>query len=260
MNERWVLIDIGNSVAKGALYDPVGAPSVDVFERWADAPLEQPERIASLLGLADDQRLRWFVSSVNRPAEERLQAWVARERPRESYRRLTFADCPLTLEVDVPSQVGFDRLATAMAADCRRATDEAAIVVDAGTALKVHAVSATSQFLGGVILPGFRMASRALQQGTDLLPMVDASLNISAPDVFGRNTQAAIRAGLFWGAVGAVREVAGRMRRTLGERTPVFVTGGDARGLGVLIDHGVTFVPHLCLEGIVHIARRLSES
>lgn len=260
MTPRWAIIDIGNSVAKCGRYDPGAAAEPGEFERLGDAPLDDPRRIAEVLGLPCDGPLHWFISSVNRPAEERLRTWVATQRPADAYRRLTCDDCPLPLAVDFPPQVGFDRLATAVAADGRRPADQAAIVVDAGTALKLHAVSAAGEFLGGVILPGFRLAAQSLQQGTDLLPLVDASLNIASPAILGRNTQDAIRAGLFWGAVGAVREIVGRMRAELGEATPVFVTGGDARGLGVLMDHDVRFVPHLCLEGIVRIARRLSEA
>jgi len=261
MNRWWAIVDIGNSVAKCGLFDPNADPSSREFKHLSDAPLDDPQRLAKLLALEADLHLEWFVSSVNRPAEQRLRAWIEEFRPTDRYRRLTYEDCPLKIAVDFPEQVGFDRLATSVAADGWRYPGQGAIVVDAGTALKVHAVSAASEFLGGVILPGFRLAAQALQKGTDLLPMVDASLNISPPDVFGRNTQAAIRGGLYWGAVGAVREVVARMRADLGAATPVFVTGGDAQGLGVLIDDDDSrFVPHMCLEGIVRIARGLSGS
>lgn len=261
MNRWWAIVDIGNSVAKCGLYDPNADPPSREFRRQGEAPLDAPERVAELLALEPGTQVQWFVSSVNRPAEQRLREWLATARPADRYRRLSHEDCPLTLAVDFPERVGFDRLATAVAADHGREPAQAAIVVDAGTALKIHAISAASEFLGGAILPGFRLAAQALQQGTDLLPMVDASLNMAPPDIFGRNTQAAIRGGLYWGAVGAVREIVARMRAELGADTPVFVTGGDARELGVLIDDDdVRFVPHLCLEGIVHIARRLSEA
>ena len=259
MNRWWAIVDIGNSVAKCGLCDAASPASIATFRRLGDAPLDAPQQLADVLQLGPADQLQWFVSSVNRPVEQRLRTWVEQTRPTDDYRLLSHADCPLTLAVDAPEQVGFDRLATAVAADGLRPPNQGAIVVDAGTALKVHAVSAAGEFLGGVILPGFRLAAQALQHGTDLLPMVDASLNIARPAIFGRNTQDAIRGGLYWGAVGAVREIVGLMRGELGETTPVFVTGGDARGLGVLIDHGVQFVPHLCLEGIVRIARRVTE-
>lgn len=254
----WAIVDIGNSVVKCGLIASLDFAGPPRFLRLADAPLDAPERLAATLQDFPERSWNWFVSSVNRPAEGRLREWLARERPHETYHQATYVDCPLMLRVDRPELVGFDRLATAVAADARRPASGGAIVVDAGTALKVHAVTAAGEFLGGVIMPGFRLAAQSLQRGTDLLPLVDASLNIAAPDVFGRNTQAAIQGGLYWGALGAVREVVTRMRSELGEHAPVYVTGGDARGLAALLDQGFEFVGQLCLEGLVHVARHVA--
>lgn len=268
MTPELVAVDIGNSVVKCGLFGPAAAPACDVLDEPAElveAPLDDPSRLGGRLAERFAARGverwsgAWFVSSVNRPAAKRLLDWLAAARPQDSVRLLDHRDVPLTIDVDFPERVGFDRLATATAAAALRNVGEAAIVVDAGTALKVHAVSAAGAFVGGAILPGFRMAARSLQAGTDLLPFVDASLNMTPPAVLGRNTQGAIESGLYWGAVGAVRELIERMRSELGRpTTPVFVTGGDARGLGALIDHGVRFVPHLCLRGVAQIARSIS--
>lgn len=256
---RWlVAVDIGNSVVKGGVFDATSGSPNDLADeplRWADAPLETPLDLLSRLGVEAETSLSWCVSSVQRAAEERLRSGLAERRPLDAYRRLAHSDVPLGIDVDFPERVGMDRLATAVAANSLRPAEVAAIVVDAGTAIKVHGVTATGVFVGGAILPGFRLAAESLRKGTDLLPLVAASLNIDPPDVLGRNTEAAIRSGLYWGAVGAVRELVERMRERLGGESAVFVTGGDARGLGLRLDHGLRFVPHLCLLGIAHMAR-----
>ena len=88
-----------------------------------------------------------------------------------------------------------------------RDSDRAAIVVCAGTALVVNVVSAGGAFEGGVILAGFRMLAKALFETADLLPLAEWRSGDEPPPVIGKNTEAAIQSGLFWGAVGAVREI-----------------------------------------------------
>ena len=68
-------------------------------------------------------------------------------------------------------------------------------------------VGADGAFEGGVILPGFRLTAQALAAGTNLLPLASFTGEDQPPPVVGKNTEGAIRSGLFWGAVGAVREV-----------------------------------------------------
>ena len=82
-----------------------------------------------------------------------------------------------------------------------------AVVIDVGTAITVDLVSAEGAFLGGAILPGIAMSARALHEFTDLLPLVDMSELAAPPPALGDSTEAAMRSGLFWGAVGAVRQL-----------------------------------------------------
>ena len=199
---------------------------------------------------------RWFVSSVHRATERLLADWVRTHRPADHYRVLTPADVTLRIAVEFPERVGFDRLATAVAANALRAPDRAAIVVDVGTALKVHVVSAAGEFLGGAIAPGLHMSAKALQGETDLLPHVPVTLGDSPPPILGPNTAAAIRSGLYWGTIGAAREL---LARAIAEQSPtpdIFVTGGDAHVLAPLLDPNARVVNHLCLAGIAIVAAR----
>lgn len=258
MNCSLVAVDIGNTAVKVGWFSPdsAAATPLPVPASAVEWPTDEAEA-----RLASDRfpaaTTPWFVTSVNRPALERLMAWRDRRRSDDPVRLLSYRDVPLRLAVDHPERVGMDRLATAVAADALRAAHRPALVVDAGTALKVHAVTADSTFLGGAILPGFQMASRALHANTDLLPDVRVTTNITPPQALGRNTEAAIRSGIYWGAVGAVRELIQRMREELGAEPQIFITGGDAGGLSALVDHDTQFVPHLCLAGVALMARRL---
>lgn len=196
----------------------------------------------------------WYVVSVHRAAEQRLREWVARNRPRDQYRLLHHDDLRLEIDVEFPDRVGMDRLTAAVAVNRLRNPDRAAVFIDAGTALTVNLVTSDGIFRGGVILPGFRLTSQALASGTDLLPLVAPDLAADPPPVVGRSTEAAIRSGLFWGNIGAVRELIQRMTSELTAAPEVFVTGGDAQRLTSFLSPDAHFVPDLVLIGVATAA------
>ena len=191
----------------------------------------------------------WRVASVHREAEKLLEDWVRSKRPRDDFKILTYRDLPLEVRVEFPERVGLDRLAAAVSANAIR-EGKPAIVVDAGTAITVDLVSVDGAFEGGVILPGFRLTAQALATGTNQLPLASFTGEDQPPPVVGKNTEGAIRSGLFWGAVGAVREVIERMSADLSEQPHVFVTGGDLRHLAPLVSPHSQFVPNMVLSGI----------
>ena len=86
------------------------------------------------------------------------------------------------------------------------------IVVDFGTATTFDAISATGEYLGGVICPGISISADALFQRAARLPRVDVR---KPPAVVGRTTVAAMQSGLFLGYVGMVDGLVARMRDEL---------------------------------------------
>lgn len=273
---KFVAVDIGNTAIKVGLFSLGPKSTVPQPTRAWDFRFESGQALAATplpepidsstavtpVCLIETQAWRemiagcgadplvWFVSSVHRARERQLADWIATERPHDRYRLLTHCDVPLAMGVDFPERVGFDRLATAVAADRLRPTTSPAVVVDAGTALKVHAVTAQGTFVGGAILPGYLLAGRALAVATDLLPQVGVSSRDPAPVALGRNTEAAIRSGLYWGFVGAARELVARITQELDGDPIVFVSGGDAQGLVPYLGSNSRFVPDMCLLGI----------
>ena len=117
--------------------------------------------------------------------------------------------------------------------------------------MTVNFIDSAGVFQGGVILPGFRLIARALSAGTDLLPTVDTSFHTTTPPhVSGKSTEEAIRSGLFWGGVGAIRELIGRVSAELDSPPQLYVTGGDAKLLVKFLSPDAVFVPDLVLQGI----------
>lgn len=249
-----VTVGIGNTTVKLGLAD---AEQTDGWTRWRQtwegktAAFEPGGIHASLPPAA----CRWCVASVHRATEMRLRHWVQQTRPQDEFRSLNFRDVPLVVDVEFPDRVGMDRLVAAAAANQLRTTDRPAIIVDAGTAITVDLVDATGVFRGGVILAGFGLTARALATWTDLLPAVDTNFQTEHPPVLGRSTEQAIRSGLFWGGVGAIRELVQRIEADLGRSAELFVTGGDTERLTKHLSDTARFIPDLVLQGIALCAR-----
>jgi type III pantothenate kinase len=150
--------------------------------------------------------------------------------------------------------VGIDRLLAAFAADRIHDRGRAAIVVDLGSAITVDLLDAGGAFCGGAILPGIAMSARALQEHTDALPRVALDHLEHPPAPIGKGTVPAIEAGLYWGAVGAVRELISQMSKDLPAPPEVLLTGGASTHVAQLLEasspYNVRHLPHLVLSGI----------
>ena len=195
----------------------------------------------------------WYIGSVNRPTATRLIDWLRDHRAEDAVTLLGASDLPLTVELERPDMVGVDRLLDAVAANCVRRPGLPAVVVDVGSAITVDLVSAEGAFQGGAILPGIAMSARALHEFTDLLPLVDMSDLAQPPPALGTATVLAMRSGLFWGAVGSVRQLAEQL--TGGRESQIFLTGGAGPAVAELMGRFARYVPHLTLAGIALAAR-----
>jgi type III pantothenate kinase len=161
---------------------------------------------------------------------------------------------PLAIDLPEPEKAGIDRLLNAVAANVIRPESTFAIIVDSGTATTVDVVSAQGTFLGGTILPGFELSARSLHQHTALLPeILMDELNASDIHPLGRNTRDALRSGLLYGQLGAVRELIDRLCQS--EPNPfVIVTGGGGELLARYLPIA-RWEPHLALQGLAITAR-----
>lgn len=125
-----------------------------------------------------------------------------------------------------PLEVGSDRIANAVAA-MDLYPGENLLVADFGTATTFCAISAQKEYLGGVILAGLRISMEALEQRTAKLPSVEI---VKPQTVLGRSTVESIQSGLYYGNLGALREIKERLSLELfGDELPkVIGTGGFA--------------------------------
>lgn len=153
----------------------------------------------------------------------------------------------LNIKYRNPVEVGADRIANAIAA-VHNYPNQNLIVIDFGTATTFCAITAQKAYLGGAILPGVRLSVEALSKNTARLPAVEI---IKQDKVIGRSTIESIQSGVFYGALGACKELIERINHESfgGQPALVLATGGFA---SLFDDHNLYdhLVPDLVLQGI----------
>jgi type III pantothenate kinase len=133
----------------------------------------------------------------------------------------------LKIRTKNPAEVGADRIANAIAAvELYPAKDR--VVVDMGTATTFCAVNREDEYLGGVIAAGMSLSMHALAKNTAKLPFVDLATSSTC---LGKTTVESIQSGLYFGHLGLLREVVGRLTGEVfaGREPVVVITGGHAR-------------------------------
>jgi len=129
-----------------------------------------------------------------------------------------------------PLEVGADRIANAIAG-VELFPDKNLIILDLGTATTLCAIGKDRSYRGGVILPGLKMSMQALESGTSKLGSVEI---IRKETCLGRTTASSIQSGLYFGHLGALREIMHRIQleEFEGNRPTVIATGGFATLFG----------------------------
>ena len=153
----------------------------------------------------------------------------------------------LNIKYRNPLEVGADRIANAIAAT-NSYPNQNIIVIDFGTATTFCVITAQKEYLGGAILPGVRLSVDALSKNTAKLPSVEI---IKIDNVVGRSTIESIQAGVYYGVLGACKELIHRINKESfsGNHALILATGGFASLFDKqdIYDH---IVPDLVLEGV----------
>jgi type III pantothenate kinase len=153
----------------------------------------------------------------------------------------------LNIRCKNPNEVGADRIANAIGA-IAIFPERALIVVDMGTATTLCAITKDRNYLGGAILPGLRLCMEALKNNTAKLMAVDIEIPRS---YMGRTTRESIQSGLYYGHLGALKEIILGIKKEVfhGEIVEVIGTGGFAQ---LYEETGLfdTIISDLVLQGL----------
>ena len=151
----------------------------------------------------------------------------------------------LNIQVDVPSQVGSDRIVIAVAA---LATYKAPLILmDLGTATTIEVVEPDNVYMGGVIFPGVKISLDALTSRAAQLP----GISLDKPkNVVGKNTVDCMRSGMMYGTAAMIDGLVERIEEELGHSCTLIATGGMAKFIAPLCKRDIILEKDLLLTGL----------
>ncbi len=151
----------------------------------------------------------------------------------------------LNIQMDVPSQVGSDRIVIAVAALAEYQAP--LILMDLGTATTIEVVEPENRYMGGVILPGVKISLEALTNRAAQLP----GISLDKPKhVIGKNTVDCMRNGIMYGTAAMIDGLVERMEEELGHQATLVATGGMAQFIVPLCKRKIILEKDLLLKGL----------
>lgn len=151
----------------------------------------------------------------------------------------------LNIHMDVPSQVGTDRIVIAVAALAEYKAP--LILMDMGTATTIEVVEPENVYLGGVIFPGVKVSLDALTSRAAQLP----GISLDKPkQVIGKNTVDCMRSGMMYGTAAMIDGIVERIEEELGHSSTLVATGGIAQFITPLCKHEIHLEKDLLLKGL----------
>lgn len=244
-------LDVGNTHLHGGVFD---GDVLRVQFRHSTHPIGSSDELGLFLravlrenGVDPDQVKLAAICSVVPPAVYPLRSACVKYFRCEPFVLQPGVKTGLKIKYRNPLEVGPDRIANAVAV-AQLWPDRDAIIIDVGTATTFDVLSASRDYLGGVILPGPGISVEALAGKTARLPAVEISRPAA---VLGRSTIESIQSGVFFGQVGAIEYLIGALTEEVfrGQRPLLVGTGGFSRMLEgeELFDE---IVPDLVLRGL----------
>lgn len=164
-------------------------------------------------------------------------------------------DLGIEILLDRPEEIGADRVINAIGGLISHKPP--LLIVDFGTATTFDVVDADGNYAGGAIAPGINLSLQALQMAAAKLPRLDIA---PTERVIGKNTQAAMQSGIYWGYTGLIDGMIARIKKEIAETTRAPVTVIATGGLAKLFAKTVTGIDHLddtlTLRGMYKIFER----
>ena len=151
----------------------------------------------------------------------------------------------ISIRCDNPTSVGADLIAACVAVHFSYGSP--ALIVDMGTATKMMVLDRSGAFIGVSIIPGVKIALKALADNAAQLPQI----SLEAPrSVVGKNTIDCMRSGVVFGNASMIDGMIERFNEELGEELRVYATGGLAPTIISYCKHEITLDINLVLKGL----------
>lgn len=151
----------------------------------------------------------------------------------------------LNILMDNPKTLGSDLVVDAVAAI--KEYGAPVVIVDLGTATTISVVDDKKNYLGGMILPGIKVALDSLVTKTSQLPRI----SMEAPKkVIGKNTIDCMKSGLIYGNASCIDGLIEKIEMELGYPSTVIATGGLAQTIVPLCKKKIIIDSELLLKGL----------
>lgn len=238
-----LLIDAGNTRVKWAL--TASDHSVPVWEAEGSVTHDALTGFASELKSHDIHAV--WISNVagDALARQLTQILVGAGLPSSALH--WFASLPACAGVRngyrEPAQLGCDRFAALIGARHHH-PDRDLLVVNAGTATTVDALTADGRFIGGMILPGLGTMARSLAVNTAQLPPVS---EVHLEQTLADNTRQAIISGCISAQTGAIARA---FSQHPGQSPLCLISGGAASFISPHLELPHQLVTNLVLTGL----------
>src|SRR4051812_8832693 len=223
-----VLVDVGNTNTVFGVYQ--GEELVDSFRLSTDHERTADEDGALLLplfargGLAPQQAEAVVISSVVPPLHLTLDRMARRYFGKKPLFIEPGVRTGMPIRYDNPAEVGADRI-----------------------------VNAAGEYVGGIITPGIGISAEALFAHASRLYRVDVR---KPTELVGRNTAAAMQAGIYYGYIGLVDGILERLLAEIPDVKGIVATGGQAPLIASGSKHIREVDPDLTLTGLKLIYER----
>lgn len=155
----------------------------------------------------------------------------------------------LNIKYDDPKQLGSDRIANAVAVN--KLYGGPSIFIDFGTATTFGAIDKDSNFIGGCICPGIKVASDALVSGTAKLSRFEL---IKPQSAISKTTISNLQSGVIYGYIGQVSYLIKRFKHEMHSPDAfVVATGGMAKLISDEVKSIDKFDGSLTLKGLNYL-------
>lgn len=247
MKSLLLAVDSGNTRVKWGLHDGRNWLKQGVVAQGDTVQLEREWR-----NLREPSRV--VISNVaNTEIRTHLSDLLAQWKAEPQWVTAVPYQCGVRNYYSNPAQLGSDRWAALVAAWVLER--QGCLVVDAGTAMTVDALSDTGEFLGGIITPGIDLMQKILLEDIGSLKSGGGNF-CDYPD----STADALYSGAIHAMAGAIERMSTLLAGTLGRAPECILSGGAAQQLQPQLNVNMKVMDDLVLQGLLAIARETPET
>ena len=238
-----LIIDFGNTLCKVAFYENNEELNVSSFSNITldllQTHINKYIKMQSVSEIID----HCIVSSViNYPSE--IKAYL-----KSTFRFIELnseTPLPIKIKYETPNTLGNDRIAAVVAGKSLFPNQDI-LIVDAGTCITFDFLNKNGEYLGGAITPGINLRFKALNNYTDILPLI---MNFGKEvKLIGNSTEGSIKSGVINGVKAEVNGIIKSYRQEYPE-IKIIITGGDIYYFDTTTKNNIFAVANLVLQGL----------